>query len=76
MRLKLEEEYAQNTRNHEEEVQLRLKFEKKLNEMHGEHRDLNTKYIRACKDLEEFQENNKRIQEDLESRVAENTRLS
>ena len=26
MRLKLEEEYLQNTKNHEEEVQLRLKF--------------------------------------------------
>lgn len=61
MRLKLEEEYAQNTRNHEEEVQLRLKFEKKLNEMHGEHRDLNTKYVRACKDLADYQEANKRL---------------
>lgn len=29
--MKLEEEYMQNTKNHEEEVQLRLKFESKLN---------------------------------------------
>jgi hypothetical protein len=31
LRMKLEEEYMQNTKNHEEEVQLRLKFESKLN---------------------------------------------
>ena len=40
MRLKLEEEYLQNTKNHEEEVQLRLKFESKLNDMHSKHREL------------------------------------
>jgi len=51
MRLKLEEEYTQNTKNHEEEVQLRLKFEAKLNGMHSKHRELNTKYDRAVKDL-------------------------
>ena len=34
LRMKLEEEYMQNTKNHEEEVQLRLKFESKLNQMH------------------------------------------
>ena len=44
--------------------------------MHGEHRDLNTKYVRACKDLADFQEGNKRLQEELDQRVAENTRLS
>lgn len=38
MRLKIEEEFFQNNKNHEEEVELRLKFEKKLNEQ--------TKYIR------------------------------
>jgi hypothetical protein len=51
MRLKLEEEYMQNTKNHEEEVQLRLKFESKLNNMHSVHRDLETKYKRALSDL-------------------------
>lgn len=54
MRLKLEEEYTQNTKNHEEEVQLRLKFEAKLNSMHSRHRELNTKYERAVKDLKEI----------------------
>lgn len=51
MRLKLEEEYMQNTKNHEEEVQLRLKFESKLNNMHSVHRDLETKYKRALNEL-------------------------
>lgn len=51
MRLKLEEEYMQNTKNHEEEVQLRLKFESKLNNMHSVHRDLETRYKRALNEM-------------------------
>ena len=51
MRLKLEEDYTQNTKNHEEEVQLRLKFESKLNNMHSAHRDLETRYKRVLLDL-------------------------
>lgn len=47
LRLKLEEDYQQNTKNHEEEVQLRLKFESKLNNMHSAHRDLETRYKRV-----------------------------
>lgn len=54
MRLKLEEEYMQNTKNHEEEVQLRLKFESKLNNMHSVHRDLETKYKRCLNELATF----------------------
>jgi len=50
MRLKLEEDYLQNTKNHEEEVQLRLKFESKLNNMHSAHRDLESKYKRVLTD--------------------------
>ena len=53
MRLKLEEEYNQNAKNHEEEVHLRMKFEAKLNEMHGELRDLNTRHNRTLLELEE-----------------------
>ena len=41
-----------NTKNHEEEVQLRLKFESKLNNMHSIHRDVETKYKRALKEIE------------------------
>lgn len=51
MRQKLEEDYAQNTKNHEEEVQLRLKFESKLNNMHSAHRDLESKYKRTLSEL-------------------------
>ena len=51
MRQKLEEDYAQNTKNHEEEVQLRLKFESKLNNMHSAHRDLESKYKRTLTEL-------------------------
>ena len=40
LRLKLEEENMQNTKNHEEEVKLRLKFEGKFNKMLLEHREL------------------------------------
>ena len=50
MRLKLEEDYLQNRNNHEEEVQLRLNFESKLNNMHSAHRDLESKYKRVLTD--------------------------
>lgn len=51
LRLKLEEEYMQNSKNHEEEVQLRLKFEQKLNSMHSMHRELEIKHKRVLNDL-------------------------
>jgi len=51
MRIKLQEEFEQNSKNHEEEVQLRLKFESKLNNMHSAHRDLETKFKRTKIDL-------------------------
>ena len=57
-RMKLEEELLQNSKNHEEEVQLRLKFESKLNNMHSIHRDLGTKYRRALLDIETLQNTN------------------
>lgn len=50
LRLKLEEEYMQNSKNHEEEVQLRLKFESKLNSMHSIHRELEIKHKRLMTD--------------------------
>ena len=40
LRLKLEEEFMTILRNHEEEVVLRLEFEKKLNEVNSEFRNL------------------------------------
>jgi hypothetical protein len=60
MRLKLEDEYAQNSKNHEEEVQLRLKFEAKLNAMQSDYRELKTKYVRCVKDLDMATELNKK----------------
>jgi hypothetical protein len=51
-RMKLEEEFDQNSKNHEEEVQLRLKFESKLNNMHAIHRDVETKFKRALTEIE------------------------
>lgn len=51
LRLKLEEEYMQNTKNHEEEVKLRLKFEGKFNTMHDEHRELQIRHDRTLREL-------------------------
>ena len=50
--MKIEEEFVTNTKNHEEEVQLRLKFESKLNNMHSIHRDVDGKYKRSLKEME------------------------
>lgn len=76
MRLKLEEEYTQNTKNHEEEVQLRLKFEAKLNEMHGACRDLTTKLNRSERDLGEAKEKIQAMTDDYQSKIEENTTLN
>ena len=75
MRLKLEEEYAQNTKNHEEEVQLRLKFESKLNNMHSAHRDLETKFKRTRQDLAKALEEKSLYQEQVNVRIDEITDL-
>ncbi len=42
--MKIEEEFNLNSKNHEQEVQLRLQFEAKLNNMHSVHRDLTTRF--------------------------------
>lgn len=47
MRQKLQEDFDQNHKNHEEEVALRLKFESKLNQMHAQYRDLDSRYRRV-----------------------------
>ena len=73
MRLKLEEEYMQNTKNHEEEVQLRLKFESKLNNMHSAHRDLDTKYKRTLQDLTKALQEKEELQESLQRILDQNT---
>ena len=75
MRLKLEEDYTQNTKNHEEEVQLRLKFESKLNNMHSAHRDLETKYKRILQDYNNAQKQMKMQNEKLTERGDEVIKL-
>ena len=75
MRLKLQEDFTQNTKNHEEEVQLRLKFESKLNNMHSAHRDLETRYKRVLADLNNGMKNVKMLNERLLARTDEITKL-
>lgn len=75
MRLKLEDDYTQNTKNHEEEVQLRLKFESKLNNMHSAHRDLETRYNRILKDINDAHKQIKMLNERLQNRTDEVTTL-
>ena len=75
MRLKIEEEHNQNAKNHEEEVQLRLKFEAKLNNMHSAHRDLETKYRRTRQDLAQALEEKEQLQHKLNARIDEITEL-
>jgi hypothetical protein len=58
LRLRLEEEYMQNSKNHEEEVQLRLKFESKLNSMHGQIREADIQFNRCKEELENFKKKN------------------
>ena len=75
MRLKLEEEYMQNTKNHEEEVQLRLKFESKLNNMHSAHRDLETKFKRTRQDLQKAMTEKQMYQDEVSIKIDEITEL-
>ncbi len=51
LRKKLQDEIYKNIKSHEEEVQLRLQFESKLNGLHSLHRDLQAKYERALEDI-------------------------
>lgn len=55
---KLEYEIQENKRVHEDEVSMRLKFESKLNQLHSLYRDIETRYERACEDIEQLQTNN------------------
>lgn len=57
-RRKLQEEFSKKVETHEEEVQLRLKFEQKLNNMHALHRDLQAKYQRALEDIYTLEKGN------------------
>lgn len=48
---KLKSDYQLQQKQHENEVQLRLQFESKLNSLHAMHRDLKAKYHRATEEI-------------------------
>lgn len=49
----LEKDFDEKMKIHEEEVTIRLKFEKKLNDLHSLHSNLKNQYQRALLELEE-----------------------
>ena len=55
---KIKEELDFLSSNHEEEVQLRLQFESKLNSLHALHRDVKAKYARATEDIYQLEQFN------------------
>lgn len=63
LRIKLQEEIYKNIKSHEEEVQLRLQFESKLNGLHSLHRDLQAKYERALEDIYNLEFSGKALRE-------------
>jgi len=71
IRKKLEEEFTKNVQTHEEEVQLRLKFESKLNNIHAIHRDLQAKYKRALEDIYHLENTNHSNSVTLQAQKAE-----
>ena len=71
LRIKLQEEIYKNIRSHEEEVQLRLQFESKLNGLHSLHRDLQAKYERALEDIYRLDASSKAMNEKFESMESE-----
>ena len=56
---KLNTEVLENKKNHEKEVAMRLKFESKLNHLHSLYRDMETRYERACEDIDKYTVQNK-----------------
>ena len=56
-------------------MQLRLKFESKLNNMHSAHRDLETRYNRILTDLQASNKQIKMLNERLQKRTDEVTTL-
>jgi len=61
---RLENDFKIKLETHEEEVTLRLKFEKKMNDLHSLHRDLENKYKRALEELSEQENISKLASED------------
>lgn len=61
----LEKDFSDQIRSHEEEVMLRLKFEKKLNDLHSLQRDIESKYKRALEELADQETVSKRTGETI-----------
>jgi len=72
---KMEAEAEANEKTHEEEVQLRMKFEQKLNSMHSAHRDLESKYQRILKDYTNSQNTTTAMTAKINTQVKELTEL-
>ena len=53
-----------------------MKFEAKLNEMHGDYRDLKTKFLRSQKDLAESKKIVDETSHELKEKIEENTLLN
>lgn len=56
-------------------MQLRLKFEAKLNLMHSKHRDVCTKFERVKVDFEKAKEDKINLEGNLENKIEEITQL-
>ena len=54
--MKLEEEYTHMSKNHEEEIELRMKFETKLNQLSTEHKELSIKFDRTSHNATKLKE--------------------
>jgi hypothetical protein len=66
MNQKLDEEILRSIKTHEEEVQLRLQFESKLNGLHSLHRDLQAKYDRSVGDILQLETDRTAYKEKIE----------
>jgi len=62
---KLKADFLLQQKQHENEVQLRLQFESKLNSLHAMHRDLKAKYVRATEEILDKEKINKMITDEI-----------
>ena len=72
---KMQEELDWFVRKGEEETQVRIKFESKINNLHSLHRSLETKYSRAIEDIAMLEGMNKFYTEEREKLNSENSGL-
>ena len=60
----------------EEETEVRIKFESKINNLHALHRSLEAKYARATEDIRMLENMNKFYIEEREKFTTENTNFA